>query len=82
MELTSDSQYVLKGLKEWMKGWKAKGWKTADKKPVKNRDLWEALDALTQQHQLNFHWIRGHQGHAENEECDRMAVEAYRAMQR
>lgn len=82
VELTSDSQYVLKGLKEWMKGWKAKGWKTADKKPVKNRDLWETLDALTQQHQLNFHWIRGHQGHAENEECDRMAVEAYRAIQR
>lgn len=82
VELTSDSQYVLKGLKEWLKGWKAKGWKTANKQPVKNRDLWEALDGLTQQHELNFHWIRGHQGHAENEECDRMAVEAYRAMQR
>lgn len=82
VELTSDSQYVLKGLREWMKGWKAKGWKTADKKPVKNRDLWEALDALTQEHRLNFHWIRGHQGHAENEECDRMAVEAYRTLQR
>ncbi len=82
VELTSDSQYVLKGLKEWMKGWKAKGWKTADKKPVKNRDLWEALDALQQRHTLNFHWIRGHQGHAENEECDRMAVEAYRATMR
>lgn len=82
VELTSDSQYVLKGLKEWLKGWKSKGWKTANKQPVKNRDLWEALDGLTQQHELNFHWIRGHQGHAENEECDRMAVEAYRAMQR
>lgn len=82
VELYSDSQYVLKGLNEWLKGWKAKGWKTASKQPVKNRDLWEALDALQQQHTLNFHWIRGHQGHAENEECDRMAVEAYRAMQR
>jgi ribonuclease HI len=80
VELTSDSQYVLKGLREWLKSWKAKGWKTSTKQPVKNRDLWERLDTLIALHDVRFHWIRGHRGHAENEECDRMAVEAYRAL--
>lgn len=76
VELYSDSQYVLKGLNEWLKGWKAKGWKTADKKPVKNQDLWIELDALKAKHSVTFHWVRGHNEHPENEECDRMAVEA------
>lgn len=76
VELYSDSQYVLKGLNEWLKGWKAKGWKTADKKPVKNQDLWMELDALKAKHSVTFHWVRGHNEHPENEECDRMAVEA------
>ncbi|MBX3386237.1 MAG: ribonuclease HI [Phycisphaeraceae bacterium] len=74
VELYSDSQYVLKGLREWLKGWKAKGWRTANKQPVKNQDLWMELDALTAKHAVTFHWIRGHTGHPENERCDRLAV--------
>lgn len=76
VDLYSDSKYVLDGLKSWIHGWKKKGWKTADKKPVKNQDLWMALDALSQLHDVRFHWIRGHNEHPENERCDRMAVEA------
>ncbi|MBC7772298.1 MAG: ribonuclease HI [Pyrinomonadaceae bacterium] len=76
VELYSDSQYVLKGLREWMKGWKVKGWKTADKKPVKNQDLWQRLDELIQIHEMSFHWVKGHDGHPENERCDALAVEA------
>jgi len=64
---------VLKGLSEWMAGWKRKGWKTATKAPVKNADLWKKLDALAQTHKLDFHWVRGHQGHPENERCDQLA---------
>ena len=82
VDLTSDSQYVLKGLKEWIKGWKAKGWKTADKKPVKNQELWMELDALAAAHQVRFHWIRGHNEHAENERCDQLAVAAREALVR
>jgi ribonuclease HI len=76
VEIISDSQYVLKGLDEWLDGWKAKGWKTAAKKPVKNQDLWQRLDELRTQHDLAFTWIRGHAGHPENERCDQLAVEA------
>lgn len=76
VDLTSDSQYVLKGLKEWMAGWKKRGWLTADKKPVKNRELWEQLDDLQREHDIRFHWIRGHNEHPENERCDQLAVEA------
>lgn len=76
VELWSDSQYVLKGLKEWMAGWKAKGWKTADKKPVKNQDLWVQLDELVARHAVTFHWVRGHNDHPENERCDQLAVAA------
>lgn len=74
VELYSDSQYVLKGLKEWLAGWKTKGWKTANKQPVKNQDLWMELDALQAKHAVTFHWIRGHTGHPENERCDELAV--------
>lgn len=74
IDIYSDSQYVLKGLGEWLDGWKAKGWRTADKKPVKNQDLWELLDELRTVHRLNFHWIRGHNEHPENERCDALAV--------
>src|SRR5262249_49725147 len=56
----TDSQYVIKGIEEWVGGWKARGWKTADKKPVKNQELWERLDALAAQHSLEWHWVRGH----------------------
>ncbi len=74
--LHSDSQYVLKGLSQWMKGWKARGWRTADKKPVKNQELWEKLDVLQSTHQLSFHWVEGHTGHADNERVDTLAVRA------
>lgn len=75
VEVYSDSQYVLKGLDEWLDAWKARGWKTAAKKPVKNQELWERLDELRTRHELSFHWIRGHNEHPENERCDRLAVE-------
>jgi ribonuclease HI len=74
VEVYSDSQYVLNGLREWMEDWKKRGWKTAAKKPVKNRELWEALDELKQVHDLSFHWIKGHNEHPENERCDQLAV--------
>ena len=76
VELTSDSRYVLDGLREWLKSWKSRGWKTADKKPVKNQDLWMRLDELASAHEVRFHWIRGHNEHAENERCDELAVGA------
>ncbi len=75
VEIYSDSQYVLNGLNEWLDQWKARGWRTAAKKPVKNEDLWQALDELRTRHDLSFHWIRGHNEHPENERCDRLAVE-------
>lgn len=73
VELTTDSQYLRKGVTEWMAAWKQRGWRTAARKPVKNRDLWERLDALTAQHEINWHWVRGHTGHAENERVDALA---------
>jgi len=76
VDLTSDSRYVLDGLREWLKSWKARGWKTADKKPVKNQDLWMRLDELAAAHDVKFHWIRGHNEHPENERCDELAVRA------
>lgn len=76
VELYSDSQYVLNGLKQWMAGWKKKGWKTASKQPVKNVDLWKRLDELKDGHDIRFHWVRGHAGHPENERVDDLAVEA------
>lgn len=80
VDLTSDSKYVLQGLDEWIAGWKQRGWRTASKQPVKNVDLWKQLDALKERHELRFHWIKGHAGHAENERCDQLAVEALRAI--
>jgi ribonuclease HI len=73
VELTTDSQYVRKGITEWMHDWKRRGWKTSARKPVKNRDLWERLDTLVQQHHIRWHWVRGHTGHAENEQVDALA---------
>jgi ribonuclease HI len=78
--LTSDSKYVLDGLEKWLDGWKRKGWKTAGKAPVKNQDLWQKLDALREAHEIEFRWIKGHAGHAENERCDELAVLAYRGL--
>jgi len=73
VDLTTDSEYVRKGVTEWMAQWKRRGWRTASKKPVANRDLWEELDALLQQHEVRFHWIRGHTGHEGNERADDLA---------
>jgi len=69
----TDSQYVMKGVQQYLKGWKAKGWKTAEKKPVKNIDLWQELDALLPKHQLDWIWVKGHAGHVENERVDQLA---------
>lgn len=82
VEVVSDSQYVLNGLEKWMSGWKRKGWRLADGKPVKNQDLWMELDELKSRHDLRFQYVRGHNGHPENERCDEMAVEAYKQLKR
>lgn len=74
--LTTDSQYVRKGITEWMASWKRREWRTADKKPVKNQDLWRELDELNQRHQIEWHWVRGHTGHPENELADSLANQA------
>ena len=72
----TDSQYVIKGIEEWVGGWKARGWRTADKKPVKNQDLWEQLDALAARHSLEWHWVKGHSGVPGNERVDALANRA------
>ncbi|MCE1241074.1 MAG: ribonuclease HI [Azonexaceae bacterium] len=69
----SDSQYVLKGIREWIHGWKRNGWKTADKKPVKNADLWQRLDELARQHRIEWIWVKGHAGDPGNERADALA---------
>lgn len=76
VDLTTDSQYVQKGISEWLAGWKRKGWKTAARKPVKNADLWQRLDAAVQRHEVRWHWVRGHSGHPENERADQLANQA------
>ena len=68
-----DSQYVQKGISEWIHSWKRRGWKTADRKPVKNADLWMRLDALARDHRVEWHWVKGHAGHPENERADALA---------
>ena len=73
IDLTSDSQYVRKGITEWLQGWKAKGWKTAAKKPLENKWLWKFLDEQAQRHNVNWHWVKGHSGHRENEIADDLA---------
>lgn len=73
VELTTDSQYVIKGITEWIAGWKKKNWLTAAKKPVINDDLWKQLDTLNQKHNVRWHWVRGHSGHIENERVDALA---------
>lgn len=73
VEVYTDSQYVQKGIAEWMANWKRRGWKTADKKPVKNTDLWQRLDALASGHRITWHWVKGHAGHPENERADQLA---------
>ena len=76
VRLTTDSQYVQKGITEWMANWKRNGWKTAAKKPVKNADLWKRLDMAIAGHQIQWEWVRGHSGHPENELADELANRA------
>ena len=73
VDLTTDSQYVKQGIQQWLAGWKRKGWKTSNKTPVKNVDLWKALDTEVQRHQVEWHWVKGHAGHDENERVDDLA---------
>lgn len=73
VKLTTDSLYVMKGITTWIHDWKKKGWRTADKKPVKNEDLWRQLDALAAKHDVEWHWVKGHAGHPENERADELA---------
>ena len=73
VDIYTDSQYVMKGMTEWLRGWKARGWKTADRKPVKNEDMWRALDEAVSRHRVAWHWVKGHAGHAENERADQLA---------
>jgi ribonuclease HI len=76
VELHTDSKYVHDGISKWIHGWKRNGWKTADKKPVKNMDLWQRLDSAIQQHEVHWRWVKGHAGHEMNERADRLAVAA------
>lgn len=76
VEIYTDSKYVMQGVNEWLEGWKARGWKTAGKKPVKNQDLWERIDSLISKHKVRFFWVKGHAGHPENERADQLAVSA------
>jgi ribonuclease HI len=74
--LTTDSQYVRQGITQWINGWKRNGWKTSQKKPVKNKDLWQRLDSALANHDVAWHWVKGHSGHAENERVDQAANDA------
>ena len=76
VELHTDSKYVHDGISKWIHGWKRNGWKTADKKPVKNMDLWQRLDSAIQRHEVHWRWVKGHAGHEMNERADRLAVAA------
>lgn len=73
VDIYTDSKYVQQGVTEWLNNWKARGWKTASKSPVKNDDLWKDLDALLSAHDLHWHWVKGHAGHADNERADELA---------
>lgn len=76
VQLYTDSNYVLQGLTQWLPGWKARGWRTSDKKPVKNVDLWQLLDAQCQRHTVHWHWVKGHNGDPGNERADALATAA------
>jgi ribonuclease HI len=80
VRLHTDSQYVMRGVTEWLEDWKRRDWRTADKKPVKNIDLWRELDEMVARHAIDWHWVRGHSGIARNEEVDRLANRAIDAM--
>ncbi len=80
IHLHTDSEYLRNGIMTWIHSWKARGWKTADKKPVKNVDLWQRLEAAIETHDVKWHWVKGHSGHAENERADELARLAIRQM--
>lgn len=73
VDLTTDSQYVRLGITQWLTGWKRNNWRTSQKQPVKNQDLWQRLDLACNRHQVNWHWVKAHNGHPENERCDELA---------
>ena len=76
VELTTDSQYLVKGMTEWVSGWVKKGWISSSKEPVKNQDLWKALLKMSAKHRISWNWVKGHAGHPENERCDQLANQA------
>jgi ribonuclease HI len=80
VKVVTDSQYVVKGMTEWIHAWRRKGWRSSSGSAVKNRDLWEELDALARKHRVRWEWIRGHNGHPENERADALAREAIRSL--
>ncbi len=73
IDIYTDSKYVMQGMTEWVEGWKKRGWKTASKQPVKNVDLWQRLEQALERHQVNWHWVKGHSGVAENDRADELA---------
>jgi ribonuclease HI len=82
VQLFTDSEYLRNGITAWIKGWKARGWRTKEKQPVKNEDLWRALDAACARHHVHWGWLKGHAGHADNERCDALAAAAMQALRR
>jgi ribonuclease HI len=80
VSLTTDSQYVRQGITQWIIGWKRNGWRTASRQPVKNKDLWQQLDAALAGHKITWHWVKGHSGHPENERVDQAANDAIDAL--
>jgi len=80
VHLHTDSRYLKDGINSWIHNWKRNGWKTAAKKPVKNDDLWQALDAAIKRHRIEWHWVKGHAGHPENERADKLATQAIRQL--
>jgi ribonuclease HI len=80
VRVVTDSRYVSEGMRSWVHNWQRNGWRTSDRKPVKNQDLWEELVRLSSLHDLEFEWIQGHAGHAQNERCDQLAVAAYQKL--
>lgn len=81
VEITTDSEYMRNGITKWIQGWKSRGWRTADKKPVKNQDLWQELDFENSRHQTDWKWTKGHADHPDNNRCDELASAAARAIQ-
>ena len=76
VDLFTDSEYLRQGITGWIKGWKSRGWITKEGEPVKNEDLWRALDDAAQRHEVQWHWVKGHAGHHDNERCDELATQA------